>query len=66
MINNLESREILTSTITLYGATLFLQEDDKDLFKMFAFILITFLNLGFFLYWTYCYLKAIEDKHPLF
>lgn len=66
MVNNLELREILTSTVTLYGATLFLQDDGRDVFKMIAFFIIGLINIGFYLSWIYCYFKAIEDKHPIF
>lgn len=53
VVNDLESREILTSLVTLYGAVLFVQEDPVDFFTTIAMIIIALMNLYFFTYMIY-------------
>ena len=65
MINELESREIITSTITLYGAILFLQEEELGLFNTFAFLIIVLINIFYLTLWVYCYIRALEHKIPM-
>jgi hypothetical protein len=63
MVNELEQKEIVTSMITLYGATLFLQEDVYQGFKIMASAVIIVLNVYFYLFWFYCVLKGYEEKY---
>lgn len=64
MVNELEQKEILASMITLYGATLFLQDDNNQGFKIVASVFILLLNANFYLFWIFCFLKGYENKHP--
>ena len=63
ILNELESKEIICSMITLYGATIF-QQSEYNGFKMVGFIFIILINANFFTYWGYCFLKNIERWFP--
>jgi len=59
ILNELESKEIISSMITIYGATIF-QQSEYNEFKLVGFIFIILVNVNFFAYWGYCFLKNIE------
>jgi hypothetical protein len=62
LINNLEAQEILTSTLTLYGAIIFVQDDQILAYQLVSFLVIVIVNLQFYTLWLY--ILAIDyEKH---
>jgi len=61
-VNELEAKEIITSMITLYGASIFLQIGEYDMFKLATSIFILVVNANFFLFWIYVLLKNIKRQ----
>jgi hypothetical protein len=63
IFNELETREIFASIITLYAGILFLREEsDTKIFSIFAFILIVYLNWRFYILWKFAIAKILEKK----
>jgi len=59
MVNELERKEILTSMITLYGASIFLQENSFESFWILTSVFILLVNANFFCFWIYAFLKSL-------
>ena len=55
ILNEIESREILTSAATIFGGTLFLNEETPDSVKLLLFIFIVFANFWFYTIWVSAY-----------
>eukprot|EP00347_Sterkiella_histriomuscorum_P023122 403335861 len=62
VINQLESREIMTSLITFFGALYFVNYEISDTIQLLVFIIIVLVNCWFLALCGYCMLSTINLK----
>ena len=63
IITELESREMMSSILTLYGGLVFVQEDEKlQALHIIIFILVVIMNLRFLILWVFWIMCVWKDS----
>jgi hypothetical protein len=66
--NQIEMLAVITGTVTLFGAVMFIDETEEDVefLKLYSLVVILLSNFYFILRWIHLFLYTFKSQNPMF